>query len=186
MVKTALVIISNGVEDVEAVAPVDIMYRAGIKITIAGLTSGPVKAAYGNTIVPHITIDQVDDLYDAIVLPGGYENAINLAGNEKVLKLIHAHYAEGKLVAAICASPALVLGEAAGLIRGKRVTGFPGTQEIIENTGGEYTDELITVDGNIITGMGPGTAILFGLEIVEYLISKQVTDELVAKLRVRR
>lgn len=186
MVKKALVIISDGFEDVEAVAPVDIMNRAGVQVTVASLVDGPVKGAYGNTLVPHTTIDKIDTLYDAIVLPGGTDNAENLAKHSKVIELIHAHFAEGKLVAAICASPGRVLGEAANIIKGKMVTGFPGYQEKVEATGGFYTDELVTVDGNIITGMGPGAAILFGLEIIEYLINKQITDEFAAKWRVRR
>lgn len=186
MVRKALVIISDGVEDVEAVAPVDIMYRAGVGVTIAGLVDGPVKGAYGNTFVTHTTVDQIDSLYDAIVLPGGAKNADNLAESRIVVELVQAHFAEGKLVASICASPGRVLGEAAKIIRGKKVTGYSGYREKIENAGGIYTDDLVTTDGNIITGIGPGAAILFGLEIVEYLVSKQITDEFARKWRIRR
>ncbi len=186
MVKTALVIISDGVEDVEAVAPVDIMFRAGVKVTVAGLSGEPVKCAYGNTLIPNTTIDDIDSLYDAIVLPGGSQNADNLAANKKVIDLVKLHFNEGKLVAAICASPGRVLAETANIVDGKMMTGFPEYQDKIENAGGFYTDDMVTVDGNLITGIGPGAAFLFGLEIVEYLVNKQVTIDFARKWRIRR
>jgi 4-methyl-5(b-hydroxyethyl)-thiazole monophosphate biosynthesis len=186
MAKTALLILSEDFEDIEGVAPVDILTRAGVEVTIAALKKGPVRVAYGNTIVPHTTIDNINMLYDAVILPGGSKNADNLAENPAVIELIKKHNEAGMLVAAICASPGRVLAETAGILKGKKATGFPDYAAKITAGGGIYTDDSVTVDGNIITGMGPGAAILFSLEIVEYLVSKQITDEFAARWRVKR
>lgn len=186
MAKRALVLISEGFEDVEAVAPVDILTRAGVEVTIAGLAEGAVKGAYGNTVLAHTTINKIDDLYDAIVLPGGSKNADNLAENKKVIELVKKHFEAGMLVAAICASPGRVLAEEAGILNSRKATGFPGYEDKIINGGGSYTDEHVTVDGNIITGMGPGAAMLFGLEIVSYLVGNEIADEFAAKWRIKR
>jgi 4-methyl-5(b-hydroxyethyl)-thiazole monophosphate biosynthesis len=186
MAKRALIIISEGFEDIEGIAPVDILYRAGVEVTVAGLRDGPVKAAYGNTVFTHTTVDNIEGLYDAIILPGGAKNADNLASNARVIELIKQHHESGKLVAAICASSGRVLAEEARILDGKKATGFPGYKDKIADGGATYTDEPVTVDGNLITGMGPGAAMLFGLQICEYLVSKEIADELAEKWRIKR
>jgi 4-methyl-5(b-hydroxyethyl)-thiazole monophosphate biosynthesis len=186
MKKTALVVLSKGFEDVEAVAPIDVLTRAGVDVTIASTVSGPVAAAYGSTLVPHMTVDKVTNLFDAIVIPGGMVNAEALAVNRTVIDLIKKHHAAGKLVAAICASSALVLGEAAGLLKGKRATGSPGSEDRLTACGAIVTGVHVTVDGNIITGMGPGAALPFGLQIAEYLGGRELPDDLAARWRIAR
>ncbi|PWB76467.1 DJ-1 family protein, partial [candidate division GN15 bacterium] len=118
MEKRALIILSEGFEDIEAVTPIDILTRANVAVTIASLSPGPVAAAYGTILVPHTSLDQVRDLFDAIILPGGMRNAEKLAADHRVRELVERHYFDGQLVAAICASCALVLGEATGLLKG--------------------------------------------------------------------
>lgn len=186
MSKKAVVILTEGFEDMEAVVPIDIMTRAAIVVTIASLREGPVRAAYGTTILPTTTIDRVTDLYDAIVLPGGGKNAQGLAADQRVIDLVKRHYEAGKLVAAICASPGHVLAEAAGLLKGKRATGDPAFNDKLAAGGAIITDELVAVDGNIITGMGPGAAMLFGLRIAEYLCGKESANVLARRWRVER
>lgn len=186
MQKTALVILSKGFEDVEAVAPIDVLTRAGVAVTIASTAPGPAAAAYGLTLVPHTTVDQITDLFDAIVIPGGMVNAETLAANRTVIDLIKKHHAAGKIVAAICASSALVLGEAAGLLKGKKATGSPGSENRLTASGATVTGVHVTVDGNIITGMGPGAALPFGLQIAEYLIGRELPDDLAARWRITR
>jgi len=186
MTKKAIVILTDGFEDMEAVVPIDILTRAGIEVTIASLREGPVRAAYGTTILPTTTIDRVAVLYDAIVFPGGGKNAQALAADPGVIDLLKRHRVAGKLVAAICASPGHVLAEAAGLLKGKRATGDPAFNDKLAAGGAIITNELVTVDGDIITGMGPGAAMLFGLQIAEYLSGKDTADALARKWRVKR
>ncbi len=120
MPKSALVILAEGFEDIEAVAPIDVLTRAGIAVTVAGITPGPVKAAYGTTILPTCDFDKArTSEYDALVFPGAVGNAEALAADFRVVELIRRYNTLGKLVAAICASPSHVLGEAAGILKGK-------------------------------------------------------------------
>lgn len=174
MRKKALIVLSEGFEDIEAIAPIDILNRCGVEVTVAGLKSGPVKAAYGSTLVPDISIDQVHKIYDALIFPGGKNNARHLAEHPKVSKLVHEHHAAGRLVAAICAAPSHVLGEAAHILKGKKATGDPSFNEKLAASGAEVTGENVTVDGNIITAMGPGAALPFALKIAEYLVGKEI------------
>jgi protein deglycase len=161
--------LAEGFEDIEAVAPIDILTRCGFEVTVAGLVPGQIKAAYGLTLVPTTTTDQVDSLYDAIVFPGGRRNAQALAGDKRVVKMAQEHYRAGKLVAAICAAPSHVLGEAAGILKGKRSSGDPSFDDKLAGSGAIVTGESVTIDGNIITGMGPGAAMEFALTIADYL-----------------
>lgn len=186
MKKTALVVLSEGFEDIEAVAPIDVLTRSGVDVTIAAVTSGPVKGAYGSVLVPHITIDGVRHLSDVIIIPGGLPHSETMAGNPRIVKLVRDHHAAGKLVAAVCAAPALVLGEAAGLLKGIRATGYPDYDGRLAACGAIVTGAYVTEDGNVITGMGAGAAISFALQIAEYLVGKEIPDDLAGRWRISR
>ncbi len=187
MSKRVLMILAEGFEDVEAIAPIDVLNRAGVEVTIASLSAGPVKAAYGTTIVPHKMIDQIGDtLYDGVIFPGGRRNAQALAAHPRVREIALKHYAGAKMIAAICAAPSHVLAEACDLVRGKRATGDPSFNEKLKAGGAIVTDQLVTVDGTIITGMGPGAAMPFALQLAEYLVGRHVADEFATKWRIAR
>ncbi|MCP4684004.1 MAG: DJ-1/PfpI family protein [bacterium] len=185
MKKRVLVMLAEGFEDVEALAPIDVLNRVGVDVTVAALEPGPVNAAYGNTIVPDISVDEVgEELYDGVLLPGGVYNANSLAGSPRVLELIQRHYKEKKLVAAICASPGTVLGEAAGILKGHRSASAPGFEGKVRAAGAEFTDEEVTVDGHVITGRGPGAALLFGLKLAEHLVGREEPEKLARLWRI--
>ncbi len=185
MKKRVLVVLAEGFEDVEATAPIDVLNRVGVEVTIASLFSGPVNAAYGNTIMPDTTVAEVvDEVFDGIVLPGGVYNANSLAGSSEVLTLVRRHYEEKRLVAAICASPGTVLAEAAGILKGHRSASAPGFEDKVKAAGAEFTDEEVTVDGHVITGRGPGAALLFGLRLAEYLVGRSKPEELARLWRI--
>ncbi|MCC6962439.1 MAG: DJ-1/PfpI family protein [candidate division Zixibacteria bacterium] len=186
MEKTALLVMADGFEDIEAVAPIDVLTRAGVKVTIAALRPGAVHAAYGTTVMPHKTVDQITGLFDAIIFPGGRMNAESLAHSDKVIELAKQHFQAKKIVAAICAAPSHVLGEGAGLLRGKRATGDPGFNDRLAAAGAKVTNQKVTVDGNLITGMGPGAAMEFALMLAEKLVSKEVADQFAAKWQIAR
>jgi len=187
MIKSALVVVAEGFEDIEAVAPVDLMTRAGIAVTVAGIRPGSVKAAYGTTIVPDCDVNQLQDsAFDAVVFPGAVQNAESLAGDPQIVALVRQYNSSGKLVAAICASPSHLLGEAAGILKGKRATGHPEFHDRLAATGAIVTDDDVTVDGNIITGRGPGAALHFALRIVEYLAGRETADIYAVRWRMAR
>ena len=186
MPKRALVIVSDGCEDVETVAPIDILTRAGIHVTIASLVDVSVNCAYGNILRAHITLDQVTGVFDAIILPGGGKNAKTLAADKRVIELVKTQFASGRLVAAICASPGTVLVEAAGLLRGKPASGDPGFHDKLRAGGAIVTDADVTVSDNVITARGPAAAISFGLTISDYLGCNEAVKALAEKWRVGR
>lgn len=186
MTKTALIVMADGFEDIEAVAPIDVLNRAGVAVTIAGLDNRPIKAAYGITLVPDVAIDEVNGLYDCIIFPGGRKNAESLAASPRVVALVHSHYRAEKLVAAICAAPSHVLAEAADLLRGKHATGDPGFNDRLAACGAIVTNEQVSVDGNIITAKGPGAALLFALMLTEKLAGRSIADEFAAKWTISR
>jgi 4-methyl-5(b-hydroxyethyl)-thiazole monophosphate biosynthesis len=106
------------------------------------------------------------------VLPGGGQNAQNLAAGKEVLKLIQTYYNRGKLIAAICAAPK-VLAQA-GVSKGHAVTSFPGFEHLFA----EYKTDSVVVSGNVVTSRGPGTAIVFALKLVEILVGVSVSEKI--------
>jgi protein deglycase len=186
MEKTALIVMADGFEDIEAVAPIDVLTRAGVKVTIASLRPGAVHGAYGSVLLPHKTIDQVDGLFDAIIFPGGRKNAESLAHSDKVIDLAKKHFQAKKLVAAICAAPSHVLAEGAGLLKGRQATGDPGFNDRLAAAGAKVTNAKVTVDGNLITAMGPGAAMEFALALAEKLVSKDTADQFASKWQITR
>ncbi|HXY88909.1 MAG TPA: DJ-1 family glyoxalase III [Candidatus Acidoferrales bacterium] len=164
-----IVPLAPGFEEIETMAIVDILRRAEIEVYLAGTTEPPVASARDVKVIPDILIDDVTD-YDAIVLPGGNPGYMNLAGDERVLKLVKDAYKKGKYVAAICAAPS-ILGKA-GIMEGITATHYPG----IDVIGAKYTNERVTRDGIIITSQGPGTAIDFALFLVEIFVGKTTSE----------
>lgn len=187
MSKRALVVLTDGFEDIEAIAPIDVLTRAGVQVTIAGIRPGPVKAAYGTTILSNANLDDVKELsYDAVIFPGGRVNAQGVASDTRVVTIVRRQHEQAKLVAAICAAPSHVLGEAAGILKGRRATGDPAFNDRLAAAGAIVTNEQVTVDNHIVTGMGPGAAMLFALQLVEELIGRETADTYAMKWRIDR
>jgi 4-methyl-5(b-hydroxyethyl)-thiazole monophosphate biosynthesis len=161
--------LAPGFEEIETMAIVDVLRRGEVEVYLAGITEPPIVSARGVKVIPDISIDEVTD-YDAVVLPGGNPGYMNLASDERVLRLVKEAFHAGKYVAAICAAPS-VLGKA-GIMEGITATRYPG----IDVIGAKYTDEKIVKDGTIITSQGPGTAIDFALFLVEILVSKSTSE----------
>ena len=171
MDKHALIILAEGFEEMEAVIPADMLRRAGVNVTIAAL--GPellVNGSRGICIKADTLLDEVTKVPDALVLPGGGKGAENLAASEKVIDLVQQTAQAGKIVAAICASPAHALVKA-GVLEGKAATCYPG-EEILFEGKTIYKKDNVVVDGNIITSRGPGTAFSFALAIIEAVCGK--------------
>jgi len=172
--KRVLVILADGFEEIEAVTPVDILRRAGLKVIVAGLGKRSVKGAHGITVDADMDLNDLDSLPDAVVFPGGMPGAENLAASNDVKELISAMDAKGGLIAAICASPALVLAPS-GVLAGKKATCYPGMEKNFSVDITAVKDPVVQ-DGRIITSQGVGTAIPFALKVVENLSGKATAD----------
>lgn len=166
--KTALVLLANGCEEMEAVITIDVLRRAEVKVVTAGLDGEPVVASRGVGLVPDIALDQVEDAagFDLLVLPGGMGGTHALAADERVLSLVRRYDATpGKRLASICAA-ALVL-DAAGILEGRSFTCYPTVADQITHE--TRLGDRVVVDGDLITSQGPGTAFDFALTLVREL-----------------
>lgn len=178
---TVLIPLAPGCEELEAVTLVDILRRAGVQVTTAGLQDGPVRASRGTVLVPDMTLDAaLRNDYDLIALPGGMPGAEHLKNDSRIIAALQRMHAAGKYVAAICAAPMAL--HAAGLLEGKRATSFPG---VLDRLPGDhhYSTDAIVADGNILTSRGPGTALDFALALVELLAGSAKRQEVEAALQ---
>jgi 4-methyl-5(b-hydroxyethyl)-thiazole monophosphate biosynthesis len=174
--KKVLIHFANGFEEIEAITPVDVLRRAGCEVVTVSITGNhEVEGAHGLKILTDKLFVESDyDHADLILLPGGQPGSDNLNKHEGLKKQIIAFHRQGKMVTAICAAP-LVLGST-GILKGRKATCYPGVEPQL--TGATCTGNDVEIDGNIITGKGPGVALKFSLILVEKLVNHQKADEL--------
>jgi 4-methyl-5(b-hydroxyethyl)-thiazole monophosphate biosynthesis len=173
----ALVPLAQGCEELEAITITDLLVRAGVDVTTAGLDNKPVTASRGTRIIPDTSIDAVaNETYDLIVLPGGLPGANYLRDDTRIQALLKKHASEDKLIGAICAAPQALAS--AGLLDGKKATGYPGVLEAVSNDRIEISPSAVEVDGNVITSRGPGTAMDFALTLIELLEGPEKREEI--------
>ena len=181
MKKTVLIVLADGFEEIEAVTPIDILRRAGMEVVIAGLEKRQVKGARGVEVSADLLLADYKDTPDTVVLPGG-PGAEKLARSVAVRKLILRVQKADKLIAAICAAPALVLPES-GVLDGKKATCYPGYEDRLGKST-VFLAERVVTDGKVITSRGPGSAMEFALEIVRHLAgegaAREVSDKILA------
>lgn len=164
------VLLADGFEEVEAMAIVDVLRRADIKVVLAGLHEGHIESARKVRVIPDTTIDAITESdFDMIVLPGGQPGSDNLNADDRVRDLVRAFNEKGKLTGAICAAPYVLAN--AGILEGKKVTSYPSYSEKL--CGAIYNESVVVEDGNILTSRGPGTALCFGLAIVRKLLGDE-------------
>ena len=178
------VFLADGFEDVEALIPIDVWRRGGIEVvTVSVMDDYAVETAHNVFMMADALIEEVD-LSDAelLFLPGGMPGATNLSAHEGVCKAVTKQFKAGKKVAAICASPAVVLAPL-GILKGKRATCYPGFEK--ELTKATYTGDLVTVDGNVTTGEGPAAAFPFAYELLAQLVDQQTADQIAEGMRYK-
>jgi 4-methyl-5(b-hydroxyethyl)-thiazole monophosphate biosynthesis len=174
----ALIILHPGFEEMEAIAPIDLLSRADVSVTQAAI--GQERLVTGRSGITleatHFLRELPEDaLYDAVIVPGG-PGVGKIRGHETVCKILKRHRAADKTVACICAAPLLLLD--AGLTEGLCFTAHPSAAEELGST----TDLPVVVDGNTITSQGAGTATEFALAIVEALSGPQTSQEIAASI----
>jgi protein deglycase len=168
------IILADGFEEVEAVSIIDVLRRAGVDTVVAGLNAGPVVSARKVRIIPDAVIDTVkSDDFDMVVLPGGQPGSDNLNADPRVKELIKSFSEKGKLMGAICAAPYVLAN--AGVLEGRRVTSYPTYKDRLSNA--IYEERDVVADGNVLTSRGAGTALAFGLAIVERLVSREAAQK---------
>lgn len=167
--KKVAVLLANGFEEIEALTVVDVLRRANIYCDTVSIEEEMVIGAHKIPVkADKLLTDDIDN-YDMIVCPGGLPGAKYLSENAKVLETIRKFdKMENKYIGAICASPAMVL-TSAGIEKNRYITSYPGEdfENLLENS--NYVDELVVVDGNLITSRGPATTLLFAYKLVDIL-----------------
>lgn len=170
--------LAKGFEEIEALAPVDLLRRAGKSVATVAVGSGrEVVGAHGIAVTADMTIDEITDGEDAemLILPGGMPGTKNLAACERLSELLVSAANDGKTyIAAICAAPS-VLGEL-GILKGKKATCYPGFEAYLE--GAIISDERVVADGRILTAAGMGVAVEFGLAAVRMLCGEEEAERL--------
>jgi len=174
-----LVPFAEGVEEIEFVAVVDILRRAGVEVVMASLGPGAVTGRSGITIDANVELDDVlNEDWDMVVLPGGLPNADLLRHDRRVKGLVQRLRERDKPVAAICAAPTALA--AYGVVGDRRVTSYPTLQGTMQELAPDsvYVDEAVVEDGFLVTSRGAGTAVEFALRLVAKLCGEKKSSEI--------
>lgn len=167
--------LAPGFEEIEALCPLDLMRRAGLKVTTVGVGGCDVTGAHGITVRADIVDrDFSDDTPEMVFLPGGMPGTLNLAASDAVKSAIRSVVACGGYLAAICAAPS-ILGDM-GLLAGKEAICFPGFEDRL--TGAHISRRRVVLDGKVLTAAGMGVALEMGLKIVEIFCGAEAADKL--------
>lgn len=174
--KRILLFLAPGFEEIEAIATVDILRRAGLDVHSVSI-SGDLKVtgAHGISVEADCLYPEIDFAEaEMLVLPGGMPGTKNLNGHEGLKAALLQHAKSGKALAAICAAP-MILGQL-GLLEGKEATCYPGNE--VHLKGAILSEYMVVQDGNIITASGPGVAAEFALQIVEHFLGEEKMEEI--------
>jgi 4-methyl-5(b-hydroxyethyl)-thiazole monophosphate biosynthesis len=176
-----LVPLAQGCEELEAVTIIDLLRRAKIDVTTAGLDKQTVTASRGVKLVPDTDLDTaLKQDYDMIVLPGGLPGADHLDNDPRIRTLLKKMADNRKYTAAICAAPKALAN--AGVLDGKKATSYPGFLDDLDLPNTKISKDAVVVDGKVITSRGPGTAMDFALTLIEILLGTQKRNEVEAGL----
>lgn len=182
--KRVLLILSRGFEELEAVAPLDLLRRAGIEVVSASAQPDLlVEGGRGVRIQADRLLDGcLAESWDLIVLPGG-PGVKDLRKDTRVLDLVRRSHGAGIPLAAICAAPAILAD--AGVAGGHVLTSFPGVKEEVKAKAKAYSEDRVVVDGKVITSRGAGTAEEFALALVEYLSGREEAEKVQKSILAR-
>lgn len=173
--KNVVLFLSNGVEEIEAIAIVDILRRANIKCDMCSNGEIKIIGAHNIAFDADLTIKEINaEDYDCLVLSGGMGNVISLKEDPRVIEIVKSFDKQNKIIAAICAAP-IILNKA-DVIKGRKITSYPSVKDQL--IGCDYQEDIVVEDNNFITSRGPATAMEFALKIAERLAGKDVTDKL--------
>ncbi|GHT40513.1 thiazole biosynthesis protein ThiJ [Bacteroidia bacterium] len=178
--KKAFLFLVDGFEEIEAIGTIDILRRGGVDVKSVSLEgTKQVTSSRKVVVLADLMFGEADfSAAEMLVLPGG---TVRINEHEGLKALVAQHATAGKKVAAICAAP-MVLG-GLGLLKGKTATAYPGFEKYLD--GAKCVETPVAVDGNIITGRGPGLTMEFALTLVAALQGQAKADEVAADLLLK-
>ena len=176
-----LILAADGFEESELFEPRQALLDAGATVTLASIKTDAIQGVVhdtekGKTITPDLKLEEVDvDDYDALLLPGGVANPDKMRMQELAVEIVGEFMDEGKIVAAICHAPWLLVE--ADVVDGRRVTSWPSVRTDLENAGADVVDEQVVVDENLITSRKPDDIPAFNRALIEALENDLAEDE---------
>jgi 4-methyl-5(b-hydroxyethyl)-thiazole monophosphate biosynthesis len=177
------VLLGTGFEETEAIAPLDLLRRAGIQALTVGVNGKTVYGGHGIGVVADITIGEMDlSAMDMIVLPGGLGGVASVRACKEAMEALRFAWENGKYVAAICAGPTVLAD--LGITDGKDATCYPGCEEQM-GSANILPDRTFVWDGKLITGTSAGCAIPFGLALIAALKGHEIADTVAAQIVMR-
>ena len=178
--KKVAVFLAPGFEECEALMTVDLLRRAQLDTTMYSIhNTDEVTGSHNITVKADKKLNELNELFDCVILPGGMPGTKYLMESKEVNALVVEHFNQNRLVAAICAAPS-VFGELQ-LLQGKKATCFPGFEDQLH--GAEVLNQKAVADGNIITAKGLGAAVEFAHAIISYLINSKTADQVVKTIQ---
>lgn len=176
-------LLGTGFEETEAIAPLDLLRRAGVEVLTVGLSGKTIYGSHNIGIEADITVEQMDlTALEMIILPGGLGGVASVSACPEALDALRFAYENHKFVAAICAGPTVLAG--LGITDGKKATCYPGCENKM-GSANMLPDAAAVRDGNIITGTSAGCAIPFGLELVAALKGQDTADKVKKQIVIR-
>ena len=176
-------LLGTGFEETEAIAPLDLLRRAGLEIQTVGINGKVVSGSHKIGVEADIEIDQMDlNAMEMIILPGGLGGVASIRASEKAMEAIRFAYENGKYTAAICAGPTVLAD--LGITDGKNATCYPGCEDgmgkavMAEN-------QAAVMDGKVITGTSAGCAVPFGLALIEVLKGRDEAERIAKQIVIR-
>lgn len=184
MIRRVLVPIADGTEELEAVAIIDVLRRAGADVTVSSVKPGQLQVTASRKVklvADRLIADCTGETFDLIVLPGGIPGAEHLRDCSLLIDMLKTQKESGRLYAAICASPAVVF-QHHGILDNRKATCHPSFRDRLPKEA--VSDERVVVDGNCVTSQAPGTAVEFALKLVELLYGSDKAQKVAAPLGV--
>ena len=176
-------LLGTGFEETEAVAPLDLLRRAGVQVLTVGVNGKHIAGSHGIVVEADITIGEMDlTNMEMIIIPGGLGGVAGLRASEAALAALRFGWENGKYVAAICAGPTILAD--LGITDGLRATCYPGHEKYMGSAKMQENAAVVT-DGKLITGTSAGCAIPFGLALVEALKGKEAAEAVKKQIVIR-
>lgn len=176
-------LLGTGFEETEAIAPLDLLRRAGVEVMTVGVNGKIIYGSHKIGVEADIELSELDlTNVDMIILPGGLGGVASVRASQGAMNALKFAWDNGKLVAAICAGPTVLAD--LGITDGKNATCYPGCE------GGMGSAHMIpgaaaVQDGRLVTGTSAGCAIPFGLKLIEALKGRETAEKIAAQIVIR-
>ena len=176
-------LLGTGFEETEAIAPLDLLRRAGVDVQTVGINGKTVKGGHGIGIEADIELHEMDlTAMDMVILPGGLGGVASIRASKVAMDALKFAYENGKFTAAICAGPTVLAD--LGITDGRNATCFPGCEDQMGNAN-MIENAAAVRDGNVITGTSAGCAIPFGLKLIEALKGTETAEKIAKQIVIR-